>query len=80
MTWRGLFNPERHRDNGADYTWCAECENHDESGCFPADPCRCCLEAQAAAVAAVIAPHMEAYGWSCPCCTAVADTLKGHGA
>ena len=47
--WMGLHNPERHRDNGADYTWCAECENHDESGCFPADPCRCCLEAEVAA-------------------------------
>jgi hypothetical protein len=31
-----------------------------------------------AAVAEVVAPHMQAVGWSCPCCTAVDQALRGQ--
>lgn len=29
-------------------------------------------------VAAVVAPHIEAVGWQCPCCSAVDAALRGQ--
>ena len=80
--WMGLHNPERHRDNGADYTWCAECENHDESGCFPADPCRCCLEAEVAARRAQVIDYEVAFdeAVTAQCRDIVMDALRGKQA
>lgn len=54
------------------WVYCDRCH----STCI-ADGCRCCLADKAAAVAAVVAPHMQAYGWACPCCQAVSDALEG---
>ena len=33
---------------------------------------------RALAAAEVVAPHMQAVGWSCPCCTAVDRALRGQ--
>lgn len=75
MSWRGLYNQRQHRQHlGLLFCFTPGCSMF----CLSDALCLCCSQAQAAAVAAVVAPHVEAVGWQCPCCSAVDGALRGQ--
>ncbi len=84
--WLGLHNPDRHETDGS-LAYCDTCRRPSGApgGCWPDEPCKCCLVADnealrdtLARVRAAIAPHNNAHMWQCPCCAAVAKALDGE--